>query len=553
MLNLNANCGKNFMPTHIVNPVLSGFYPDPSICSANEKYYLVCASFSYFPGLPIFESKDGAKWKQIGNIINRKEQLDFSGEEVSRGLFAPTIRHYNGKFYCICTQVDKLGIFFVTAENPGGPWSNPIPIPKANGIDPSLFFDDDGTSWYVGTRPAPEGCKYEGNWEIWIQKINLENGDLYGESKGIWRGALCDCEWPEGPHIYKFFGKYYLIHAEGGTEYNHAVCVARCDSIDGVWEGKKSNPIFTHRHLGKKAGITKVGHADIFCTVDGKWWMCCLASRPYSNDGEKEKRFCNMGRETFLVPVIWEDGWPVVSYQTGLIENAYTYFGKIVPRGIEDADATFFPVLDDFNSKKLEDYWISLRHQNEDFINCIENIGSLRIYGGESTSSLGFSNMVLRRQTGFSFEASTKLNVLLDEEENSAGMILFQSEKFNYRLQLTRKGKLIILQLVKTQNGEEKIIKEETMTGGQFQVQIVLRIIAEKQRLKFEYGPDERNMYLLEENIDASILSTEIAGGFVGTVVGMFATAKNYKEKKFYADFDWFRYENIGRYWISVS
>ena len=166
------------MATRIINPVLSGFYPDPSICVAEGNYYLVCSSFAYFPGLPIFKSKNGYKWEQIGNIIDRAEQMDFSGAGVSRGLFAPTIRYNNGKFYCICTQVDKLGNFFVTAENPQGPWSNPIPIPKAQGIDPSLFFDDDGSVWYVGTRPAPEGPKYNGNWEIWIQKINLENSKM---------------------------------------------------------------------------------------------------------------------------------------------------------------------------------------------------------------------------------------------------------------------------------------------------------------------------------------------------------------------------------------
>ena len=534
------------MATRIINPVLAGFYPDPSICEANGMYYLVCSSFSYVPGLPVFRSKNLVTWEQIGNVIDRPEQLDFTGAGVSRGLFAPTIRYNDGKFYCICTQVDKIGNFFVTADKPEGPWSNPIVIEGAEGIDPSLFFDDDGTAWYIGTRPAPEGPKYNGNWEIWIQKIDLEKGKLIGESKGIWRGALKNCVWPEGPHIYKINGRYYLIHAEGGTGPDHAVCVARCDTIDGEWQGKPSNPILTHRHMGSRAGIRNVGHADLVC-ADGKWWMCCLASRPYGDSG---KRVCNMGRETFLVPVIWEDEWPLASWETGRIENAYSLSGHVVSRDIDDADAVSFPAVDDFNTDSLADYWISLRNRNPEYINCKEKSGVLRLYGGEAVTGEGNVSMVLRRQTGFSFEASTRADLHFNENEDAAGIICFQNEKFNYRLQLILKGKIIVLQLVKAAGGDDEVLVEEVMTGGKKDVSMVLRVVAEHQKLRFEYGPDERNLSVLIDNIDASILSTEAAGGFVGTVVGMFAVSGgDYKERKFYADFDWFRYENSGREW----
>ena len=536
-----------FMATRIINPILSGFYPDPSICEANGYYYLVCSSFSYVPGLPIFKSKNLVSWEQIGNIIDRPEQLDFSGQGVSRGLFAPTIRYHEGKFYCICTQVDKIGNFFVTADNPEGPWSNPIPIEGAEGIDPSLFFDDDGTAWYIGTRPAPEGPKYEGNWEIWIQRIDLEQGKLLGESKGIWRGALRNCVWPEGPHIYKINGMYYLIHAEGGTGANHAVCVARCETIDGEWAGKPANPILTHRHLGSTAGIINVGHADLVL-ADGKWWMCCLASRPY---GEAGHRVCNMGRETFLVPVKWEEDWPVVSWETGMIENAYSLSGHVVKRDVGDSDAVSFPAIDDFNTEMLASYWLTLRRRDSSYINCKEESGVLRIYGGEPVVSGENISMVVRRQTGFSFEASTKMVVHFDSNEDCAGIICFQNEKFNYRLQTVLHGKIIVLQLVKTENGEETILAEDVMTGGRKTMPIVLRVVAEHQKLRFEFGPDERNLNVLIDNIYASILSTEAAGGFVGTVVGMFATSGgDYTERKFFADFDWFRYENSGREWI---
>lgn len=535
------------MATRIINPVLPGFYPDPSMCVAGGIYYLVCSSFSYFPGLPIFRSRDLIRWEQIGNIVDRTEQMDFSGQGVSRGLFAPTIRFYNGKFYCICTQVDKIGNFIMTSEHPEGPWSNPMPIEGAQGIDPSLFFDDDGVCWYVGTRPAPEGPKYDGNWEIWVQRINPDNAKLYGESTGIWRGALRDCVWPEGPHIYKFFGKYYLIHAEGGTGPTHAVCVARSENIERGWVGNPSNPVLTHRHLGMSSGVRNVGHADILCTNENKWWMCCLASRPYG----ETKIVCNMGRETFFAPVKWEDGWPVVSWETGKIENAYSLSGHVVTRSNEDADAIFFPVIDDFNSSQLAPFWLSLRKRDAAFVNCTENSGSLRIYGGDSFKEGAEINFVGRRQTGFSFEASTLVECHFSDNNDCAGLVCFQNENFNYKLQLLLRGKIVMIQLIKTFEGQEEILSEEVITGGTKVVSLVLRVVAERQKLRFEYGPDERNLSLLTENIDASILSTEVAGGFVGTLVGMFAVSgDDYIQKKFYSDFDWFKYENTGREWI---
>lgn len=541
------------MSNRIINPILPGFYPDPSICVANGEFYLVNSSFSYVPGLPIFKSSNCIKWEQIGNVIHRPEQLDFTGAGVSRGLFAPTIRYNNGTFYCVCTQVDKLGNFFMTAQDPAGPWSQPIPIPEAIGIDPSLFFDDDGTCYYCGTRPAPEGPKYDGNWEVYIAKLNLETGHLEGEAKGVWRGALRDCVWPEGPHIYKINGMYYLMHAEGGTGPEHAVCIARSENVFGPYVGKKSNPILTHRHLGMGAGVVYVGHADLFQDNDKRWWMVCLASRPYGNgNGE---RFCNMGRETFMVPVKWEDGWPVVSWETGLVENAYSITGHVVKRTNEDIEAVSFPSVEDFNDDVLDKYWLSLRKRDYNYVSLKENSGCLRLYGMEDINGMGEVNMILRRQTGFSYEASTKVNVTFKNDNDCAGIVCFQNEKFNYRLQLKKRGKVIILQLLQTagENPEdEKVLSEEVLDGGTESIECVLRVVAEKQNLRFEYGPDERCLNVLADKVDGSILSYEKAGGFVGTVIGMFAVSgSDYTKKEFYADFDWFRYENTTRDWTS--
>jgi alpha-N-arabinofuranosidase len=221
----------------INNPILSGFYPDPSICRVGEDFYLVNSSFSYFPGVPIWHSKDLANWKQIGNVLDRESQIPLKGCRHSEGIFAPTIRYNAGIYYMITTNVSGGGNFIVTATNPSGPWSEPYLLGEdARGIDPSLFFDDNGDCYYVGTRPNPEGVRYNGDWEIWVQKIDLESMKLTGKTHAIWKGALRDVIWPEGPHLYHKDGYYYLMIAEGGTGPNHAVTTARSKHVFGPYE-----------------------------------------------------------------------------------------------------------------------------------------------------------------------------------------------------------------------------------------------------------------------------------------------------------------------------
>lgn len=255
------------------NPILSGFYPDPSICRAGDDYYIVNSSFVYAPGVPIFHSRDLAHWEQIGNILNRKEQLPVEGSEISRGIFAPTIRYHEGLFYMITTNVSYGGNFIVTAKKPEGPWSDPYYLgEEAAGIDPSLFFDEDGKCYYCGTRPNPEGVRYNGDWEIWVQELDLNTMKLTGESMTIWKGAVKDCIWPEGPHIYKIGEYYYLMHAEGGTGPEHSISVARSRKLFQWFEGCPRNPIFTHRNLGMDYPVIYAGHGDLVDDGHGNWY-----------------------------------------------------------------------------------------------------------------------------------------------------------------------------------------------------------------------------------------------------------------------------------------
>lgn len=514
------------MKTSINNPIMPGFAPDPSFCAANGKFYLATSTFTYFPGIPIYESDDCANWKLVGHAISRPEQMEFAGENVSRGLFAPTIRYNNGTFYMICTDVDKGGNFFVTATDPAGPWSNPKYIKNAPGIDPSLFFDDDGTVWYIGTRPAPEGCKYNGNWEIWVQQIDIEKAELVGESTGIWRGALKNCVWPEGPHVFKINGWYYLMHAEGGTGPEHAVCVARCRTVTGEWEGFKANPILTHRHMGKFTSIVNVGHADLLCDNNGKWWMVCLAQRPVL-DCKEGKPFTMLGRETFFVPVEWQDEWPLCSTETGRVEWEYKLDGtavvkdsKKVAHYSENAETT---EISDF-SAGLDNHWIFLREAPKDDISTTERPGALRLWSQNAITSLDRVCYAGKRLQAHNTILSATIETALKNDKDAAGIVLFQSNQFNYRLQVSMTKGKVAAQLIKAEAGTDTVLECAALKAMPADKENAVCLTADITEATIAFTVTQGGDKVLSvAGIDASILSTEKAGGFVGTTAGVFA------------------------------
>lgn len=508
------------MSVVVTNPILPGFYPDPSAIAVGDDYYIVNSSFAYFPGLPIMHSKDLSHWEQIGNALDRESQLPLGNDGVSRGLFAPTIRYHEGTYYIICTNVSFGGNFIVTANDPKGPWSEPHYIEGAEGIDPSLFFDDDGKCYYTGTHPNPAGCQYDGDWYIYTQEIDIKNFKLIGEPVDVWNGAMKGVHWPEGPHLYKIGEYYYILHAEGGTGPNHAISVARSKNVFGPFEQNFNNPIFTHRHLGQKYPIQYVGHADLFQIANGDWYMVMLATRPLNGK-------TTMGRETFLARVIWEDGWPVVNAGLGVLSNEVVVN---LEESIPDSDLSLSPGVDkqyEFKEMKELPYSVlALRNPKADMYKLDETGLSLKC--GKERSYLCV------RQDSHRFEALAVLKPSKDLFGGpKAGLMLFQSDDYQLRVEYAGVNVNVILR----KGGVDE--KLASMVVAVYNVTLYLNV----NGLTASVFVGEGNQIApLIKDVDISALSTEVAGGFVGCTVGLYAEGTEETNEDAYATFKSFSY-----------
>lgn len=512
------------------NPILPGCYPDPSICRVGDDYYLVTSTFEYFPGLPVFHSRDLVHWHQIGHVLDRPSQLDLDGVRPSGGLYAPTIRHDRGVFYVINTLVDgktRSGNFIVTASDPAGPWSEPVWLESATGIDPSLFFDDDGRAWYTGNRMAANS-QYEGHTEIWLQELDLDAMRLIGEPQVLWDGALKGAIWAESPHLYKIQGRYYLMIAEGGTAHHHAVTIARSDKVTGPYETNPANPILTHRHLGLDYPIVGTGHADLVETQAGEWWMVLLAMRPYGG------YFYNLGRETFLVPVRWEDGWPVVSPGTGRVEFSYP------APDLPEQQWPVIPSRDNFDGETLAFHWNFLRTPHEPFWSLSEHPGYLRLrLRPERLSEWTNPSFVGRRQQHIHFAVQAALEFTPQSEHECAGLALVQNNDFHFLLVVTKVGQTVV-RLIKRAGGTDELLAERPVPAGR----LYLKVEGREQAYSFYLAEQPDDWDLLAGEVDGRILSTPVAGGFVGAFIAMYASS-NGQPGANTADFDWFEYQGL--------
>lgn len=503
------------------NPILAGFYPDPSITRAGDDYYLVTSSFSYSPGVPIFHSKDLVNWKSLGHVLVTSKQLPLYKQQTSRGIYAPTIRYHDGMFYLITTLVDVRGNFIVTAKNPAGPWSDPILLPEVGGIDPDIFFDDDGRA-YITHNDAPVGEPlYDGHRAIWLWEYDLKTKKVIKESRRLIVNGGTDLAkkpvWIEAPHIYKINGWYYLLCAEGGTAYEHSQVVFRTKDLTKPFEPYAGNPILTQRDLdiNRPNPITTAGHADLIQTKEGEWWAVFLATRAY------DKTAYNTGRETFLLPVSWKNEWPII-LEKGK-EIPYQLAAPKTSAKTKNADITTgnFIWQDNFSSPALLHPWVSLRTADEPFYQLQKNHLQLkalnvRLDELEQPAFLG------RRQQHTKFSASTELDIPTGKQ--SAGIVALQSETAHYYFgarPMNGKTELFIEQANKN---TPNIIR--TFTPTDIPQRLTLIIEGDAGKISFYYRTKDGDKKPALENADAKTLSTEVAGGFVGTLLGIHARAE---------------------------
>ncbi|UCM89809.1 glycoside hydrolase family 43 protein [Streptomyces marincola] len=505
----------------VANPVIPGFHPDPSVCRVGDDYYLVCSSFEYFPGVPVFHSRDLVHWTQIGNALDRPEQLRLPpGTRPSGGVYAPTLRHHDGRFWMITTNVSGDGNLLVTATDPAGPWSDPVLLPGVKGIDPDLAWDEDGTCW----------CTYAGVGQV---RIDPYTGRTLGDARGIWSGTP-GAKAPEAPHLYRIDGTWYLMIAEGGTERGHGVSIARGPAPDGPFEPCPANPILTHR--GTDHPIQNTGHADLVQGPDGSWWMVLLGVRPQGGT----PGWHVLGRETFLVPVTWQDGWPVV--------GALSPELPAPPWPLRPGPGV--PVRDDFAAPDLAPHWISPRHRPEESRTTGERPGwlTLRADAGPvppaqpagpvppAGSAEPEPAFLGRRQQ----HVSCRARALTDPAGGRGGLMVRLDERHHYAVEAVP-GEVRVLARIGTLR---TAVAAHPVPEGP----VVLRVetAAPRDRDDPRTGPDVLLLGVEERDgsftelaaLDGRYLSTEVAGGFTGRVIGMYASAGT-------VHFDWFDYEPL--------
>ena len=506
------------------NPVLKGFYPDPSICRVGEDYYLVTSSFEYFPGVPLFHSRDLVHWEQIGHCLTRKSQLNLDKAGASGGIYAPALRFHAGRFYMITTNVSHKGHFYVYTDAIRGEWSEPVFIEgHYTGHDPDLFFDHDGKVYYT---------RFSWDQGILLYEIDLKTGRLLTEGRSIWKGF--EDRLPEAPHLYRINGFYYLLAAEGGTWNGHMAVVARSRHVEGPYESCPYNPILSHRALVMQP-LAATGHADLVQTPEGNWWMVFLGIRRLVEDN-----YHTLGRETFLAPVTWtEDGWPLVN---GGKPVSFEMDGQGLPMAAQNALLEEKLLTEQEEKEPVPElchkapglHWNTRYNPPEKGISFDANLGCLTLSGTKAALSDGQNvSMLCRRQQHRDFTCTVNLAFEPQKDGEEAGLCVIMNELHHYEIALRfmEGGKHLI---VRRRIGDlESLVYSRPYSSES----IYLSLSGDAQYYSFGEGsaadPLTRGM--------ARYLSTEVAGGFTGVYIGLYATGSG-RESTVPAFFSHFQY-----------
>lgn len=469
-------------------PVIPGFFPDPSVCRVGEDYYLVNSTFEYTPGIPIWHSRDLLSWTQLGNVLTRDSQYPSGSSPASRGIYAPTLRHRDGVFFVVVTNVEREHEqFVVTATDPAGPWSEPIAFPGLYGIDPDLSWDQDGACYLTYCSHEPSLVEPGAKLPVIAQaRIDLERGVRLEEPRVIWDGT--GLAHPEGPHLYLHEGWWYLLIAEGGTERGHAVCIARSRSIEGPFESAPTNPIFSRRSTGFP--VQNTGHPDFVLRPDGSWAMLYLGVRPRG----LTPSFHVNGRETFLARVEWVDGWPVI------------HADDVLPA---PADTAF---RDDFVTPDLHPRYVSPGAAPSAFATRHPE-GGVELVKRDADNGAPSALSVRTRNLRWRYEARVSAT------GGDVGLRVRMDERHWYEVQLAGRQVRAVAQV-----GPFFSATDALSVRGEVVTLVVEAVEAA------EGGPDDLRLGVLDDDgerclatWDGRYLSTEVGWGFTGRTLGLHA------------------------------
>lgn len=518
--------------TQYLNPIISGCAPDPAICRKGGDYYMVNSSFTYFPGIPVWHSTDLVHWRQIGYALDRPNQLMLKdGLRISGGIYAPDIKYnpHNDTFYLIVTGVGCGGNFIVKTQDPRQGWSDPIPVPEVGGIDPGFLFDTDGKAYIVNNDEPSYPAEYDGHRAIWIREFDTKTDKVCSAAQVIIdKGVKPEDKpiWIEGPHLYHIGDTYYLMAAEGGTGDWHSEVIFTSDKPTGPFKPCKKNPILTQRTLPKDRPhpITCAGHADLIETAEGEWWAIFLGVCPYEGD-----QYCNTGRSTFLLPVKWEDGQPIILDDGLTIPTVVKKKGLQPQQSLITGNGTF---TDIFDQNSLDLGWITLRTPIDSW--CTLTAQGLEITPRPITlSETRQPSMLCRWIKHQTFTASTTLD-FTPTDSTLAGLTCFQKEDAYYIIGkcLNPQGEPIVT-LIRTDKDGTHTVATDLLQGSDANKPIRLQVSADGSKYKFSYSTDKSEWKQLGNIQDGRILSSTYAGGFTGAVIGLYATsAHNNKSEK---------------------
>lgn len=523
----------------ITNPILTGSNPDPSILRVGDDYYIATSTFEWFPGVRIHHSKDLKHWRQLPSPLNRVTQLDMKGDPDSGGVWAPNLTYHDGTFYLVYCDVKRfdgrwkdLANYLVTSDSIEGPWSDPVYL-NGSGFDASIFHDDDGRAWVLNLFVDHRKGKFFGG--IVMQEYSHSQRRLIGEVHHIFEGSELGIT--EGPVMMKKDGWYYLITAEGGTEYNHAVTIARSREITGPYEIHPENPVLTSAHVPENP-LQKAGHGSIISTPDGRWYLSHLTGRPLSTRGR-----CTLGRETALQELVWPSGgWPKLAHG-GCAPSV-----EVNSPDIPEIEWPKLPDSDDFEDDVLRHEYQSLRIPvDESWASLAKRKGYLALRGQESLCSTHCQSMIARRQCDFSFVAETVLEFDPDHCQHAAGMVYYYNTRHFIYFYMSKEDN--VHKSLNILVCDDNVFHDPLETPVRIDSgRVALRMIADRSEIRMEYKEEGKDWRQLPAVLDGSIISDdyvrdkfEYKAAFTGAFIGLCCQDHARREK--WAYFDSFEYK----------